>query len=75
MTRHRVYIYPSGLGCAFGLFALAVLAVVYAVIAAAWLLWACVILVGAGIARLSGRPELARRMGETLFWDLRALRE
>jgi hypothetical protein len=75
MTRSRVYIYPSGLGCAFGLFAVLVLAAMYAAIAVAWILWAVVVLVGAGIARLSGRPELARRMGETLMWDLKALRE
>jgi hypothetical protein len=66
---------PSGLGCVFGLFALAVLGVIYAAIAAAWLAWAALVLPAALVARLSGRAELANRMAGTLLWNLKALRK
>jgi hypothetical protein len=72
VTRHCHF---SGLGCAFWLFALAVLAVAYAVMAAAWVLWACVILPAAGVAWLLGYRDAARALGELVFWDLKVLRE
>lgn len=75
MTRHRACIYPSGLGCAFGLFAVLVWLVIYAVIAAAWVTWAALVLPAAGIAWLLGRDDAARALAELVMWDPSWLRQ
>lgn len=75
MTRRNVYVPLTGCGCLLWLFVLVVLGVMYAVIAAAWVLWACVILPAAGITWLAGRRSAARTLAGLVMWDLDWLRQ
>ena len=42
------YCRPSGLGCLLWLFAILLLAIMYALLAVAWVLWGALVLIGAG---------------------------